>query len=70
MTKQSPSPTAFGGAASYYIGPSGAGKSAFLEGPVARDLAESPGFAFVDKHGDSAKRMTDSSLSPLSGRTA
>jgi type IV secretory pathway VirB4 component len=41
------------------IGASGAGKSTFLEGLMARDLAEGSGFCFIDKHGDSAKRIDE-----------
>jgi ABC-type phosphonate transport system ATPase subunit len=45
----------------YCIGASGAGKSTFLEGLMAQDLAEDRGFCFIDKHGDSTKRIADSS---------
>jgi hypothetical protein len=44
----------------YVIGASGGGKTNYLETLMAQDLAAGRGFCFIDKHGDSAKRIADS----------
>jgi hypothetical protein len=49
----------------YAIGGTGAGKTTWLESLMAEDLAARRGFCYVDKHGDSAKRIADSSPQPL-----
>jgi hypothetical protein len=50
----------------YVIGASGSGKSFFVAGLMAQDIAAGRGFCFIDKHGDSAKRIADHSPSPSS----
>ena len=50
----------------YAIGGTGAGKTTWLESLMAEDLAARRGFCYVDKHGDSAKRIADSSPQPPS----
>jgi len=49
----------------YAIGATGAGKTTWLEGLMAADLAARRGFCYVDKHGDSAKRVADGSPQPI-----
>jgi hypothetical protein len=49
----------------YVIGASGSGKTNFLETLMAQDLAAGRGFCFIDKHGDSAKRIADSADQPI-----
>jgi hypothetical protein len=49
----------------YAIGGTGAGKTTWLESLIAADLAAGRGFCYLDKHGDSAKRIADSSPQPL-----
>jgi hypothetical protein len=44
----------------YVIGKTGVGKTSWLESLMAQDLAQGRGFCFIDKHGDSAKRIADS----------
>jgi hypothetical protein len=49
----------------YAIGGTGAGKTTWLEGLMADDLTARRGFCYIDKHGDSAKRIADSSPLPI-----
>jgi type IV secretory pathway VirB4 component len=44
----------------YVIGASGSGKTTFIEALMAQDIAAGRGFCFIDKHGDSAKRISGS----------
>jgi hypothetical protein len=49
----------------YAIGGTGAGKTTWLETLMADDLTARRGFCYIDKHGDSAKRIADSSPLPI-----
>jgi putative transposase len=49
----------------YAIGGTGTGKTTWLESLMAQDLAAGRGFCFIDEHGDSAKRIADSSPQPV-----
>ena len=49
----------------YALGGTGSGKTTWLESLMAADLAERRGFCYIDKHGDSAKRIADSSPQPI-----
>ena len=49
----------------YALGGTGSGKTTWLESLMAADLAERRGFCYLDKHGDSAKRIADSSPQPI-----
>ncbi len=49
----------------YAIGGTGAGKTTWLESLMAADLAAGRPFCYLDKHGDSAKRIADHSPQPL-----
>jgi hypothetical protein len=49
----------------YAIGGTGAGKTTWLESLMADDLAAGRPFCYLDKHGDSAKRIADHSPQPL-----
>ena len=49
----------------YAIGGTGAGKTTWPESLMAADLTAGRGFCYLDKHGDSAKRIADSSPQPL-----
>ncbi|MGO8738129.1 type IV secretory system conjugative DNA transfer family protein [Rhodoblastus sp.] len=49
----------------YAIGGTGSGKTTWLESLMAADLSERRGFCYIDKHGDSAKRIADSSPQPM-----
>ena len=49
----------------YAIGATGSGKTTWLESLMADDLSTGRGFCYIDKHGDSAKRIADSSPQPL-----
>jgi hypothetical protein len=49
----------------YVIGASGSGKTNFLETLMLQDLGAGRGFCFIDKHGDSAKRIADSADQPI-----
>jgi hypothetical protein len=44
----------------YAIGKTGVGKTSWLESLMDQDLAQGRGFCFIDKHGDSGKRIADS----------
>jgi hypothetical protein len=44
----------------YTIGGTGTGKTTWLESLMAQDLESARGFCFIDKRGDSAKRIADS----------
>ncbi len=48
----------------YAIGGTGSGKTTWLESLMAGDLTEGRGFCYIDKHGDSAKRIADHSPQP------
>jgi len=48
----------------YAIGGTGSGKTTWLESLMADDLSNGRGFCYIDKHGDSAKRIADSSPQP------
>jgi DNA helicase HerA-like ATPase len=50
---------------SYAIGGTGTGKTTWLESLMAQDLSQGRGFCYIDKHGDSAKRIADSSPEPV-----
>src|SRR5208283_886608 len=45
----------------YAIGGTGYGKTTWLESLMAADLSQRRGFCYLDKHGDSAKRIADGS---------
>lgn len=49
----------------YVIGASGGGRTNYLETLMAQDLAAGRGLCFIDKHGDSAKRIADSAEQPI-----
>ncbi len=49
----------------YAIGGTGSGKTTWLESLMAADLSQRRGFRYLDKHGDSAKRIADGSPQPL-----
>jgi hypothetical protein len=49
----------------YAIGGTGSGKTTWLESLMAADLSAGRGFCYIDKHGDSAKRIADSSPQPI-----
>jgi hypothetical protein len=49
----------------YAIGGTGVGKTTWLESLMDQDIAAGRGFCYIDKHGDSAKRIADSSPQPL-----
>ena len=49
----------------YAIGGTGSGKTTWLESLMAADLTTRRGFCYLDKHGDSAKRIADGSPQPL-----
>ena len=49
----------------YAIGGSGSGKTTWLESLMADDIAAGRGFCYIDKHGDSAKRIADGSPQPI-----
>ena len=45
----------------YAVGGTGSGKTTWLESLMAADLSERRPFCYIDKHGDSAKRIADGS---------
>jgi hypothetical protein len=49
----------------YAIGGTGSGKTTWLESLMAADLSTRRGFCYLDKHGDSAKRIADGSPQPI-----
>lgn len=49
----------------YALGGTGSGKTTWLESLMSADLGEQRGFCYIDKHGDSAKRIADSSPLPI-----
>lgn len=49
----------------YALGGTGSGKTTWLESLMAADLVERRGFCYLDKHGNSANRIADSSPQPI-----
>jgi len=49
----------------YAVGGTGSGKTTWLESLMAADIMDRRGFCYIDKHGDSAKRIADSSPQPI-----
>ena len=49
----------------YALGGTGSGKTTWLESLMSADLSARRGFCYIDKHGDSAKRIADGSPLPI-----
>src|SRR5258708_22656785 len=49
----------------YIIGATGSGKTSLLENLISQHLESGRGFCYIDKHGDSAKKIADAARVPV-----
>src|ERR1700730_2804320 len=49
----------------YVIGATGSGKTTLIENLISQHLETDRGFCYIDKHGDSAKKIADASGRPI-----